>query len=124
MQKRNRRQLLEAAARVAGLVDHRYQVGLGLMAKYTPQDGFFGAWWSSLDRGDDAIWLAAKLHINLEHVRTQGGALLGVNCWPCGRFDCAAQVIDPADPQAAIRLAITTAAALLEPASAADNPGD
>jgi len=59
----NNRELLEAAAKAYGLTGHRYADGVGMMAAYTPQDGFYGPWWSPLEDDGDALRLKVRLHL-------------------------------------------------------------
>lgn len=40
----------------------------------------------------DALRLAVKLRINIEHMQTLGNIPFGVSCWPSGRGDCGANV--------------------------------
>jgi hypothetical protein len=55
------RELLEAAAKAAGLVAHRYCEPWKAMAQYTLHDGYFGPSWNPLTDDGDALRLAVKL---------------------------------------------------------------
>ena len=67
--------------------------------------------WNPLTDDGDALRLAVKLRINVEHAETPGRKLHGVNCWPVGRGDCGYMETDLSDPYAATRRAIVRAAA-------------
>jgi hypothetical protein len=69
--------------------------------------------WNPLADDGDALRLANRLRINIEHMRTLAGADFGVNCWPVGRGDCGVSEEDPRDYDAAVRRAIVRAAAIL-----------
>ncbi len=63
------------------------------------------------DADGDALRLAVKLRINIEHAETLGRKSHGVNCWPVGRGDCGHMENDLRDYEAATRRAIVRAAA-------------
>jgi hypothetical protein len=112
------RELLELAAKAAGLtIDKSPYNGGG-----TSNDGFDilgnavldwfnGTKWNPLTDDGDALRLAVRLRINIEHAETLGRKSHGVNCWPVGRGDCGHMENDLRDYGAATRRAITRAAA-------------
>ena len=116
------RELLEKAAIVAGvpldltLRPDRRPLGCnerGLAIAVEP------GWWNPLTDDGDALRLAGKLRIQIEHMKTLKGDDFGVNCWPSGRGDCGvSEDGDLSDYMAAMRRAIVRAAARL-----ADAPG-
>jgi hypothetical protein len=91
------RELLELAAKAAG-----YTLG-----STTLDDGY----WDPLIDDGDALRLAVRLSINIEHAETLGRKPHGVNCWPVGRGDCGHMETDLSNPLAATRRAIVRAAA-------------
>lgn len=103
----NDRELLELAAKANGHEYPWFEARYGMMMP-----------WNPLTDDGDALRLAVKLSINMEHMRTMGGDPFGFSCWPIGRGDCGANETDIADYGAAVRRAITRAAA--EIARAAD----
>lgn len=114
----NDRELLELAAKAAG-----YAVVFNgdYCPKWKPSAKTGRIFWNPLTDDGDALRLAVKLSINMEHMRTMGGDPFGFSCWPIGRGDCGANETDIADYGAAVRRAITRAAA--EIARAADAGG-
>jgi hypothetical protein len=60
--------LLEASAKLAGLINHRFCGDKGGMAAYTPQNGYYGPTWNPLTNDADAHRLGAMLHVNVTHV--------------------------------------------------------
>ena len=103
------REMLEYAAKAAGyaLEDH-----FDVNGAYWPWCVELARNWNPRTDKGDALMLAAKLHINVEHMKNMGGKTYGVNCWPAGRGDCAAKVTDGLEDYAgAMCLAITQAAA-------------
>ena len=62
----NDRELLERAAKAAGVPQNCYRSVIGGMWQYTPQDGYFGACWNPLDDDGDALRLAVKLCMHVE----------------------------------------------------------
>ncbi len=68
----NDKELLERAAKAAGMEGYRYCEAWKGMAKYTPQDGFFGAAWRPLTDDGDALRLAVKLGIDVEFCYADG----------------------------------------------------
>jgi len=103
------RELLEAAAKAYGLIEHRYADGVGMMAAYTPQDGFHGPWWSSLEDDGDALRLAVKLHLTLRLYMGHACAQTTVPGGPSVYID----ETDPLNPAKAARRAVTRAAAAM-----------
>lgn len=67
--------------------------------------------WNPLNDDGDALRLACKLRINIEHAETLSRKAHGVNCWPVGRGDCGYIENDFTDYNAATRRAIISAAA-------------
>lgn len=110
------RQLLEDAARAAG---HTLRKAM----EY--EDG--SSWYGIIASGDeysedfdplnddgDALRLAVKLRINIEHMADMGGRDFGINCWPRGKGDCGcSEEDDLSDYEAATRRAIVRAAAAI-----------
>ena len=102
------RELLEAAAKAAGLTYTVHHLG---GEDYSLSiDGY--SWWNPLTNDGDALRLSACLRINVEYVKTRGGIEVGVNCWPVGRGDCGLSV-EGDDPSACARRAIVRAAAAM-----------
>lgn len=108
------RELLEAAAKAAGLTVLRCRLDDPLwhdmlldMRPAYPQT----AGWNPLEDDGDALRLACRLKINIEHMKTMAGAIFGVNCWPAGRGDCGISETGSGDYDALTRRAITRAAA-------------
>jgi hypothetical protein len=110
------REPLELAAKAAGI-----HIGPDSpWSGYSDRDGFYTTnmdgsavtWrWNPITDDGDALRLAVKLGINVEHAETLGRQLYGVNCWPVGRGDCGYMETDLSDPYAATRRAIVRAAA-------------
>jgi hypothetical protein len=59
------RELLENAAKAAGLGSHRYCEPWSAMAAYTLYDGYHGPSWNPLTNDGDALRLAVKLGIDV-----------------------------------------------------------
>jgi len=97
------RELLVAAAKAAGIGSYKGDYANGLDTK----TGF----WNPLTDDGDALRLAVKLRINIEHAEKLGRKSHGVNCWPVGRGDCGHMENDLRDYGAATRRAIVRAAA-------------
>ena len=118
------RELLELAAKAAGIDYLPAETDKGKECELK-----FGFWlnmqgevpdyvrrrWQPLTDDGDALRLAVKLKINLEHMETIGRAPFGINAWPVSRGDCGASEDDSyiADPFAATRRAIARAAAAI-----------
>ena len=86
------RELLELAAKAAGHTIQamwEYEDGSSWYAVVAAGDGF-GEDFDPLNDDGDALRLAVKLRINIEHQTTMGGKSVGFNVWPVGRGDCAA----------------------------------
>jgi hypothetical protein len=96
------RELLELAAKAAGMPTHTD--GVGLVMAHHPS-------WNPLTDDGDALRLAVTLRINIEHAETLGRESHGVNCWPVGQGHCAWMENDLTDYNAATRRAIVRAAA-------------
>jgi len=110
------REMLELAAKAAGMPEHRYCEAWKAMAMYTPQDGFFGLCWNPLTDNADALRLAVKLRMSLEPCRTMGGEWKEVHAYPKGRGDCAgiAPLSNGNDDAATCRAIVLAAAKLGE----------
>ena len=115
------RELLERAAKAHGFIDDETsndedshglrRNGQGIF--YVVHKRGWHNWNPLLDDGD-ALRLAVKLKINVEHMQTLGGKAAGINCWPIGRGDCSAtEEDDLSDYAAATRRAIVRAAAAM-----------
>ena len=114
------RELLELAANAAGIsydaekslpVEGRKWWGLWLSFVDEPGE-FARRHWNPLTDDGDALRLAVKLRINIEHMADMGGRDFGINCWPRGRGDCGqSEDSDLSDYCAATRRAIVRAAA-------------
>ena len=109
------RELLEAAATAAGIVLHVWGAkGHENFADMT--DGGNHKLWNPLTDDGDALRLAGKLRIHVEHMKTMNNKDFGINCWPAGRGDCGvSEDGDLTDYQATIRRAIVRAAAAMHP---------
>lgn len=59
------RELLEKAAKAAGMTAHRYCEAWKAMVRYTIQDGFHGPSWNPLTDDGDALRLADELAIDV-----------------------------------------------------------
>ncbi|MFM9867095.1 hypothetical protein [Achromobacter xylosoxidans] len=69
------RELLELAAKAAGLTAHRYCEPWKAMAQYDEvESGFFGRSWDPLTDDGDALRLAVKLNICLEFTHCEDDA--------------------------------------------------
>ena len=103
------RELLELAAKAAGIsLEYRR----GSDAYYYDDIVTGREQWDPLANDGQALRLAVKLRINLEHMATMGGADFGINTWPRGRGDCGvSEDGDLSDYEAATRRAIVRAAA-------------
>jgi len=114
------RELLEAAAKAAGIVLLRAPDGsMRNCTGLRPEHNILAApFWNPLTDDGDALRLACGLRINIEHVRTMAGVDAGVNAWPSGRGDCGLTVKGD-DAAAATRRAIVRAAAALGGATGA-----
>jgi hypothetical protein len=108
------RELLELAAKAAGhgdvwsLDEHPDVTYIG--PRYDGGTVRYRVWNPLTDDGD-ALRLAVKLRINIEHAEKLGRKSHGVNCWPVGRGDCGHMENDLRDYGAATRRAIVRAAA-------------
>jgi hypothetical protein len=69
--------------------------------------------WNPRNSSADAFDLAAKLRINIEHMAAMHGRDYGINAWPRGMGDCGVEVNDIENYAAAMRLAVTQAAAAI-----------
>ena len=99
------RELLELAAKAAGELTPSWYGNSAYM------DGVLSRWNPLTDDGD-ALRLAVKLRINIEHMQTMGRADFGINCWHVGRGDCGvSEDGDLSDYASATRRAIVRAAA-------------
>jgi hypothetical protein len=98
------RELLEAAAKAAGLVAHRYCEPWKAMAQYTLHDGYFGPSWNPLTDDGDALRLAVRLGIHITNS--------GIDAWAS---TLSTDAIEPlgGNPYAATRRAIVRAAAAM-----------
>ena len=100
------RELLELAAKAAGVNGFLVDSGLNIGSNAFPKV------WNPLADDGDALRLAVKLRINIEHMADMGGRDFGINCWPRGRGDCGqSEDSDLSDYCAATRRAIVRAAA-------------
>lgn len=108
------RELLELAAKAIGCLVTGWNTAQSEVVAVLDD----GSFWQPLhknritDCDGDALRLAVKLRINLEHMVTMGGADFGINTWPRGRGDCGvSEDGDLSDYEAATRRAIVRAAA-------------
>lgn len=100
------RELLVFAAKAAGVNGFLVDAGLNIGSNAFPKV------WNPLTDDGDALRLAVKLRINIEHMADMGGRDFGINCWPRGRGDCGqSEDSDLSDYCAATRRAIARAAA-------------
>lgn len=110
------RELLELAAKAAGLQ-------FVAMDNWPHQDncrfwahGDFcdcGAAWDPLTDDGDAMRLAVRLKINIEHTEKLSREPYGVTAWPVGRGECSWTEADISDYASATRRAIVRAAAAI-----------
>lgn len=107
------RELLELAAKAAGLPMHRYCEAWKAMARYTLQDGYHGPFWNPLTDDGDALRLAVKLRMLIEPARTMSGTFVEVHAYSSGRGDCSGVERLGQDDCAATRRAIVRAAAAI-----------
>lgn len=81
------RELLELAARAAGLTNHAYCEAWKTFAAYDASDDrFYGPSWNPLTDDGDALRLAVKLHINLRHLSFLVPESAEVQAGICGEF--------------------------------------
>ena len=109
------RELLELAAKAAGLDSHRW-TGNGMSLPIHPGQevtGWVGREWNPLTDDGDALRLAVKLRLNIEHMETMNRKSHGINCWPVGRGDCGISETYISDYASATRRAIVRAAAAI-----------
>ena len=104
----NEREMLELAAKAAGI-----EIETGI---YFYDAGFkvtgTATYWNPILSDADALRLAVKLHINIEHLRPLTTMEFNeVVASPYGRGDCVSIELTKGDPYAATRRAITRAAA-------------
>jgi len=106
------RELLELAARTAGIALHSREIdGSPLLLL---GNGVAGRVWNPLNDDGDALRMAGALRIHIEHMKTLKGDDFGVNCWPSGRGDCGvSEDGDLSDYMACVRRAIVRAAAAM-----------
>jgi hypothetical protein len=95
------RELLEDAAKAAGLGSHRYCEPWSAMAAYTLYDGYHGPSWNPLADDGDALRLAVRCAQLFGFHRFLRAWLVAMGT----------ERGDPADPLAATRRAIVRAAA-------------
>jgi len=113
------RELLELAAKAAGLRSHTFCEFWEGMAAYTLQDGWHGATWNPLTDDGDAFRLAVKLHMRVDAYDFQVEAMDGCEPFKIGRetftnnFVCIEPLGPDDDRCAATRRAIVRAAARL-----------
>lgn len=107
----NDRELLEFAAKACS-VSLQWPQDLGGADFLSPRETTDWQLWNPLKDDGDALRLAVKLRVNIEHIKTLGGDDFGVNCWPVGRGDCGvSEEGDLSDYAAITRRAIVRAAA-------------
>lgn len=107
------RELLEKAARAAG-IDVEMSRGRLVLRQSLSSERRIGSPWNPLTDDGDALRLAVKLRINLEHLRTLRTMQFNeVSASPFGRGDCMHIEETGTDPAAATRRAIVRAAAAL-----------
>lgn len=117
-------ELIEAAASAAGYrmdgpaEPHVAFDAKGALLRVNEHGGH--SLWNPLTDDGDALRLAVKLRLNIEHMETMSRKTYGINCWPVGRGDCGVtQDEGLTDYAGATRRAIVRAAAAL---SAPPNP--
>ncbi len=114
------RELLEMAAKAAGY-DTSHPMNRERMELDPPvpslwiryENGMFATSWNPLESDADALRLAVKLRLNIEHMETMNRKSHGINCWPVGRGDCGISETDISDYASATRRAIVRAAAAI-----------
>ena len=105
----NDRELLEAAAKAAGLNSHRYCEAWNSMNRYTTQDGYFGPNWNPLTDDGDALRLSVKLGLDVSH-NSFGNVIADHHTLPRRKTIVMAYGADPCE---ATRRAIVLAAAAM-----------
>jgi hypothetical protein len=110
------REMLELAAKAAGISVWFPRMADGKGGVVTPCHtetiGEGTVQWNPRLDDAQALRLAVKLHINIEHLRTlRGNRFDEISAYPSGRGDCLAVIQTSTDPYAATRLAIVSAAA-------------
>ena len=104
------RELLELAARAHGSL--RYVEGFGYI--HDLGDGRNGAWWRPLEDDSDALRLAVKLRMEIDHNYPAGERVLWVSVRASGMQSCEIEEFDKdTDRYAATRRAIVRAAAAI-----------
>jgi hypothetical protein len=105
------RELLEMAAKAAGMADMRWTGPSGLVRMLDPtrpkETGSIGNYWNPLTDDGDALRLAVKLFIDIRHSKTLGL----VEAWVNGACIAVEEYIE--DKESAIRRAIVCAAAAI-----------
>jgi hypothetical protein len=100
-------ELLELAAKAEGCGNEMFLPG-----SRTVEMGYEE--WNPLVNDGDALRLAVKLHLDIEHLHEAARpACVVVGCFLKGRLDCVAEEDYGANPNAAVRRAIVRAAAML-----------
>jgi hypothetical protein len=107
------RELLEAAARAAGIKALRDPNGMlrNCTGMHPDQNIFSAPYWNPLTDDGDALRLAVALRINIEPQKTLAGQPVGWNVWPTGRGDCG--IVEDSNDASALRRAIVRAAAAM-----------
>jgi hypothetical protein len=105
------RELLENAAKAAGMHEHRYCEAWKAMAQYTPQNGYFGPSWNPLTNSGNALDMAVDLRFTVKIADHECEVFDEVS----GECLASVEMFHPSDDDArkAARLAITIAAAAL-----------
>ena len=108
------KELLELAAKAAGLTNLIYCPAWKCMAEYDEHDGGFYKWktyWNPLVRDSDALQLGILLRLDLKHgITSTGGAKSRIVSCEQG-FSKETEDVIGQDPHAAIRRAIVQVAA-------------
>ncbi|WP_369065277.1 hypothetical protein [Burkholderia gladioli] len=107
----NDRKLLELAARAAGHESKWDQPRGSTHGALRIRSGDRWSVWNPLADDGDALRLAVKLHLDIQHMRTVGGNHIGKYVYPTGRGDLGVEEPNGIDEAAATRRAITRAAA-------------
>lgn len=119
------REMLELAAKAAGMVHMKYAGGSGLSRMLDPSrpetTGSIGPCWNPLTDDGDALRLAGRLHIGVRSHATDHWfhPNLAVALWDVEAKGGRVVVENGDDPQRAIRRAIVRAAAAIQQAKEA-----
>jgi hypothetical protein len=113
LEKLSERELLELAAKAAGLEPTWDQPRGAKRGRCRVKRGDLSPIWDPRNDDAETLRLAVELDIQIEHVGPSTGPATEVNCWPRGRGDCSASQKYNGDKLAATRHAVFEAAVML-----------